>query len=57
MWSQTYDPLNAPVLSALVAASPIILFLLNLHFITRKNLDVVHSHLTGNMSGDINTIL
>ena len=28
MWSQTYDPLNAPVLSALVAASPIILFLL-----------------------------
>ena len=28
MWSQTYDPLNSPVLSALVAASPIILFLL-----------------------------
>ena len=28
MWSQIYDPLNAPVLSALVAASPIILFLL-----------------------------
>ena len=26
MWSQTYDPLNSPVLSALVAASPIILF-------------------------------
>ena len=25
--------------------------------ISRKNLDVVHSHLTGNMSGDINTIL
>ena len=28
MWSQTYDPLNASVLSALVAVSPIILFLL-----------------------------
>ena len=28
MWSQTYDPLNSPALSALVAASPIILFLL-----------------------------
>lgn len=28
MWTQIYDPLNAPVLSALVAASPIILFLL-----------------------------
>lgn len=28
MWSQTYDPLSSPVLSALVAASPIILFLL-----------------------------
>ena len=28
MWSQTYDPLNSLVLSALVAASPIILFLL-----------------------------
>ena len=30
MWQQTYDPLNAPVLSALVAAVPIILFLLGL---------------------------
>ena len=28
MWSQIYDPLNTPTLSALVAASPIILFLL-----------------------------
>ena len=30
MWQQTYDPLNSPVLSALVAAVPIILFLLGL---------------------------
>ena len=30
MWLQTYDPLNSPVLSALVAAVPIILFLLGL---------------------------
>ena len=30
MWQQTYDPLNAPVLSALVAAVPIVLFLLGL---------------------------
>ena len=33
MWQQTYDPLNAPVLSALVAAVPIILFLLGLSLI------------------------
>ena len=30
MWQQVYDPLNAPVLSALVAAIPVILFLLSL---------------------------
>ena len=30
MWQQTYDPLNSPVLSVLVAAVPIILFLLGL---------------------------
>ena len=30
MWQQTYDPLNSPVLSALVAAVPIVLFLLGL---------------------------
>ena len=30
MWQQTYDPLNSPVLSALVAVVPIILFLLGL---------------------------
>ena len=30
MWQQVYDPLNAPVLSAFVAAIPVILFLLSL---------------------------
>ena len=30
MWQQVYDPFNAPVLSALVAAIPVILFLLSL---------------------------
>ncbi|MDO5751023.1 MAG: L-lactate permease [Rothia sp. (in: high G+C Gram-positive bacteria)] len=30
MWSQVYDPLNQPILSALVAAIPIIFFLLGL---------------------------
>ena len=30
MWQQVYDPLHSTVLSALVAAAPIILFLLSL---------------------------
>ena len=38
MWSQVYDPLNQPILSALVAAIPIIFFLLGLTLLKMSGL-------------------
>lgn len=38
MWQQVYDPLNNQVLSALVAAVPILIFLLGLTVLKMKGL-------------------